>query len=174
MFSSDRDNTCHPRSWGELDVPGGHTGMVGARRRRCDHSIRRGASNLSASSRCQTSRGCRRKLLARESRGSSPRLFSYMTIQIPDHIRSWHLDRLSPNSDVASVVLHVRSFLSDSEISTIRGWLRDGDCYRFRIGNARYFFGKTPQEAIDLAVENHNGCVSTTEGEHGPRPGPTS
>lgn len=73
------------------------------------------------------------------------------------------MDRLSPNSDVASVVLHVRSLLSEAEIQTIRDWLRDGDCYRFRIGNARYFFGRTAQDAIDLAVEDYNGRVSTPE-----------
>ncbi len=97
-----------------------------------------------------------------------------MKIIIPDNLRSWHLDRLSPNSDVNSVVLHLRSLLSDAEIVAISGLLADGYCYRFRIGNARYYFGRTPQEAIDLAIGNYNGDFSTTKGRTGHDSGPAA
>lgn len=78
-----------------------------------------------------------------------------MKFTIPDGLRSWHMSRLSSNSEVSSVVLHMRGFLSEAEIEAIRQLLVDGNCYRFRIGKARYYFGQTPQEAIDLAVQNH-------------------
>ncbi len=77
-----------------------------------------------------------------------------MIFTIPDNLRSWHLDRMSPNSDVHSVTLHTKKFISASEMETIRGLITGGDCYRFRIGNARYYFGSTPQEAIDRAIVN--------------------
>lgn len=75
-----------------------------------------------------------------------------MTIEIPDHLVSWHLDRLSPHSDINSVVLHLKNLLSEQEILSISHWLRGERCYRFRVGNRRYYFGSTPQEAIDAAV----------------------
>lgn len=86
-----------------------------------------------------------------------------MKIEIPDDVHCWHMDKMSSASELGSVVLHTRRFLTESEIETIRRYLVGGCCYRFRIGKDRYYFGDTPQEAITLAVRARDGDFQVAE-----------
>lgn len=90
-----------------------------------------------------------------------------MQIEIPDDVHCWHMDKMSSVSELGSVVLHTRRFLTESEIETIRKYLIGGNCYRFRIGKDHYYFGCTPQEAITLAVRARDGDLQTAEGGDG-------
>lgn len=70
---------------------------------------------------------------------------------------SWQLNRVSPNTYPADVVVTLRrgdQVMSDAEAKAVAEWIRSGTCYRCRIGKGRFFFGDTPLAAAKRAAAN--------------------
>ena len=63
---------------------------------------------------------------------------------------SWQLHRVSANTHPYDVIATFKRNdvpISDAEVAAITKLLREGNCYRCRIGRSRYFFAETALKA---------------------------
>ncbi len=68
---------------------------------------------------------------------------------------SWALNRISPATYPPDVVVTVKRQshpLTDAEAVAVAKLMREGACYRCRIGKGRFYFGKTALEAAKRAA----------------------